>query len=119
MSVDQPGLNGPTRRPRRSTAERLRSEILTLCRERARVLRHKECSWASVTFAGTRHEIELHFAGSEALDAGEALLTLLPDHEFTLPGQLVADAAIVEVEHRLHPEPSLRLRCELLLLDEC
>ena len=33
-------------------------------------------------------------------------------------GQIVADAAILEVEHRLIPEPRLVVQCELLLLEE-
>ena len=42
----------------------------------------------------------------------------LPEHEFAIPGQIVADAAILEVEHRLLPEPRLVVQCELLLLEE-
>ena len=42
----------------------------------------------------------------------------LPEHEFAIPGQIVADAAILEVEHRLIPEPRLVVQCELLLLEE-
>jgi hypothetical protein len=30
----------------------------------------------------------------------------------------VADAGVVEVEHRLLPEPRLVVQCELLLLEE-
>jgi hypothetical protein len=35
-----------------------------------------------------------------------------------LPGQLVADAAVTAVDHRLAPEPRLTVSVELLLLDE-
>ena len=33
-------------------------------------------------------------------------------------GQLVADASVVDIEHRLLPQPELRLTAELLLLDD-
>jgi hypothetical protein len=44
-------------------------------------------------------------------------ITFLPEHEFAIPGQLVADAAVVEVDHRLTP-PRMIVTCELLLLEE-
>jgi len=79
---------------------------------------HSETAWASVTFAGTRHRVELAFEGAEAIEAGECFIALLPDHEFAIPGQLVADATVVEVDHRLAPEPKLMVVAELLLLEE-
>jgi hypothetical protein len=45
-------------------------------------------------------------------------IVFLPEHEFMLPGQLVADAAVTEVDHRLIPEPRLTVSVELLLLEE-
>lgn len=102
----------------RSTADRLREALLALGDHRGQVLMHSERAWASITFAGARHTLTLLFAGEEAVDAGERFLAALPDHEFAIPGQLVADAAIVEVEHRLLSQPRLVVQCELLLLEE-
>ena len=42
----------------------------------------------------------------------------LPDHEFTIPRQLVADAAVVAVEHTTLPEQRLEVTAELLLLED-
>ncbi len=50
---------------------------------------------------------------------GEQFIAALPEHEFTLPRQLVADAAVVSVEHATLPEPRLTVELELLLLDDC
>lgn len=105
-------------KPRRTLADRVREALGGLAKGHARVLGHHEIAWASVTFAGTRHRIELAFEGVEAVEAGECFIALLPEHEFTIPGQLVADAAVVEVDHRLVPAPRLAVTAELLLLEE-
>lgn len=104
--------------PKRSTADRLREAMLALGDHRGQVINHTEKAWASITFAGARHTLALLFAGEEAVEAGERLIAALPDHEFSIPGQLVADATITEAEHRLLPTPRLVVQCELLLLEE-
>jgi len=113
----EPLLTCPPVRPRRGTADDLREALLDLAQGRATVLTHSEKAWASITFAGVRHRLELAFEGAEAVEAGEMFIVLLPEHEFAIPDQLVADAAVTEVDHRLEP-PLMRLSCELLLLDE-
>lgn len=122
MSADVahlPAQPTPARRPaRRATGDRLREAVLALADHRGQVITHGERAWASITFAGARHTLALLFMGDEAVAAGEALVAALPDHEFALPGQLVADAAITEVEHRMLPHPRLVVQCELLLLEE-
>jgi hypothetical protein len=110
-------VSGKAPRHRRSTGERLRHALLSLARGKATVLTHSEKGWASITFAGARHRIALAFDGVEAVEAGEAFIAFLPEHEFALPGQLVADAAVTEVDHRLDP-PHMRVSCELLLLED-
>lgn len=105
-------------RARRTDGDRLRSALLVLAEHRAQVIAHGEKAWASITFAGTRHSLSLLFAGEDAVEAGERFIAALPEHEFTLPGQLVADAIISEVEHRLVPSPRLVVQCELLLLSD-
>jgi hypothetical protein len=105
------------RTARRSPAVRLREQLFELARGQATVVNHEEKAWASVTFAGARHRLELAFEGAEAIEAGECFIAFLPEHEFSIPGQLVADAAVTEVDHRLDP-PLLRVICELLMLEE-
>lgn len=105
-------------RPRRTPWMALLSAVLTLGQGHAQLLRHTERDWASITFAGTRHTIALAFAGADAVAAGEALIEALPEHEFTIPRQLVADAAIARVDHALLPEPRLEVELEILLLDD-
>ena len=110
----------PKRRPRirRTASDRLRSSVVALADHHAQVITHTEKSWASITFAGTRHSLALLFAGDEAVAAGERFIAALPEHEFRIPGQLVADAGIREVEHRLLPSPRMVVECDLLLLED-
>ena len=42
------------------------NKVLDLAQGRARVLTHSEKTWASITFAGARHRLELAFDGAEA-----------------------------------------------------
>lgn len=106
------------RPPRRTDGDRLRDAVVALGEYRGQVLTHQEKAWASVTFAGARHSLALLFAGAEAVAAGERFIAALPEHEFALPGQLVADATVTEVDHRLVANPRLVVQCELLLLEE-
>ena len=105
-------------RPRRTNADRLQEVLLMLAEAQGRILSHQETPWASITFSGTRHEILIEFAGPEAVVAGEHFIAALPDHEFTIPGQLVADAAVSEVSHVALPEPRMHVTATLLLLDD-
>src|SRR5688572_7756792 len=104
-------------RARRQPRNPLREALLELAGGGATILSHDEKSWASITFAGARHRIELGFEGDEAVQAGELFIVFLPEHEFAIPGQLVADAAVTSVDHRLEP-PRMVVSCELLLLEE-
>jgi hypothetical protein len=88
----------------------LLSAVLGLAGGRGELLRHGERPWASITFSGTRHAIVIAFTGAEAVAAGEAFIAALPEHEFDIPRQIVADAAIVAVEHALLPETKLTVR---------
>ena len=106
-----------TARRRRSPGERLLEALADLAQGKATMLSHAESSWASITFAGTRHKVVLEFSGAEAVEAGECFIAFLPEHEFALPRQLVADAAVVAVDHQLEP-PLMRVTAELLLLEE-
>ena len=105
-------------RPRRSLGDRVRAALGKLAAGRAVVLSHEEKAWASITFSGSRHEVVLQFAGIDAVMAGEELIAQLPDHEFAIPGHLVADAAVSTVDHLFGPEERLTVTCVLLLLEE-
>ncbi|WP_246449618.1 MULTISPECIES: hypothetical protein [Qipengyuania] len=118
MSVEAPIRRKAPVRPRRSTTDRLRTALAVLGDHQGQVLTHSERPWASITFAGARHSFAILFAGDAAVASGERFVAALPDHEFAIPGQLVADANIVEVEHRLLPSPRLVVQCELLLLED-
>lgn len=100
-----------------ATADRLRQALLELAQGQAAILSHAEKRWASVTFTGARHRLALLFDGAEAIAAAERFIVFLPEHEFDILGQLVADATVTEVDHRLDP-PVMTVRCELLLLDD-
>ena len=112
-----------TRSPRipvhdqRQPGDRLRDALLELAESRATILSHAEKRWASVTFTGARHRVGLLFDGAEAIEAGGRFIAFLPEHEFDILGQLVADATVTEVDHRLDP-PRMTVRCELLLLED-
>lgn len=105
-------------RPRRTTADRVREALLTLAQGHASLLTHEEKAWASITFSGTRHEVMLDFDGADAVAAGEEFIDELPEHEFRIPGQLVADATVRAVDHRFGAEERMVVTAVLLLLEE-
>ncbi len=105
--------------PRRlSTGERLLRELREQAGPLAEVVSHDEAPWASITFTGARHTVVMRFAGSDAVSDGERFIATLPDHEFRLRSQLVADASVSRVDHEVLPAPLLEVECELLLLDQ-
>ena len=108
----------PPSPPRRGFAARLERALLDIAGGHGRVHEHRERSWASITFAGTRHTVRIVFDTPAAIEGGEVLIAALPDHEFTLPGRLVADATVNAVDHVLGPAPSLTVTCELLVLED-
>lgn len=106
------------RAPRRLPAERLETALRALAWGHGKVVIHREVPWASITFAGSRHTLSLNFSGVEAVAGGERLIAELPEYEFAIPGQIVADAQVLGATHALLPEPVLRVEVELLLLEE-
>ncbi len=117
-SADQAMLTTARRAARRTPWMPLLSALLELGGGKGELVRHSERNWASITFAGTRHSVVIAFTGAEAVAAGEAFIDALPEHEFAIPRQLVADAAIVAVDHTALPEPRLEVTAELLLLED-
>ena len=96
----------------------LRDALTALGEGCGTVTRQSERPWASITFEGARHAFEIVFEGCEAVSAGERFVVALPEHEFVLRGQIVAEAAITGVDHTLLPEPRMTVTCELLLLKD-
>ena len=105
-------------RQRRTVGDRLLEALLALGEAQASLLSHNQKPWASITFTGSRHEIMLDFEGPEAVAAGERFVAALPDHEFAIPGQLVADATVSEVTSSTLPYPRTVVTCALLLLED-
>ena len=118
LTADAAMLSAARRRRSRTPWMPLLSALLELAKGKAELLRHSERSWASVTFSGTRHTVVLAFNGHALVSTGENFVAALPDHEFTIPRQLVADAAVVRVDHTMLPEPRMEVEVQLLLLDE-
>ena len=118
MHIDRP-LTSPARRKRpRGAGAKLSEALLDLAERKAEIAVHCEKSWASITFAGTRHRLELVFRGDDAVAAGEKFIAFLPEHEFAVPGQLVADAAVTAVDHTLLPAARMTVSVEILMLEE-
>lgn len=106
-------------RPRRTDADRVREALMNLAEGRATLLTHEETAWSSITFSGTRHTVILDFDGRDAVEVGESFIDALPEHEFTIPGQLVADATVREVDHRFTGDDErMVVTAVLLLLEE-
>ncbi|MEL7197583.1 MAG: hypothetical protein AAGL10_04635 [Pseudomonadota bacterium] len=117
-SDDSLARSGNRYRPRKSLSDRVSAALFTLTKGKAAILSHHETPWASITFSGTRHEIVLDFKGSEAVAVGEDFIANLPEHEFTIPAQLVAEATVTEVDHRFGEDERLIVTAVLLLLEE-
>jgi hypothetical protein len=113
-ALDRPRHVAPIRRP----WLQLLAAVTDLAGPKGELVRHSERAWASITFSGTRHLMVLAFSDSEAIAAGEQFIAALPDHEFTISRQLVADATVVSVEHTALPQPKLVVEIELLLLED-
>ncbi|NBC35739.1 hypothetical protein GTZ99_04115 [Novosphingobium sp. FSY-8] len=90
--------------------------LLRLAGDKAELISHAERPWASATFHGTRHTVTLEFNGVDGIAAADELIATLPEHEFTIRGQLVADAVVAEVTQWQIPAPRMVVECELLLL---
>lgn len=97
----------------------LLSEVLQLAGPEVEFESHAERPWSSATFSGSRHTIRMSFHGSDGIVACENFVEALPDHEFTIPNRLVADATVSAVDHFAGPPASAIVEIELLLLDDC
>ncbi len=73
--------------------------------------------WQTLIFVGERHTISLRIAGADSAAVAERLTSGLEDAQFHIPGQIVADIALVE-----KPQPtadgSTALNIEALTIAE-
>jgi len=97
--------------------EKLADALMLLTDHQGEITAHSARPWASITFRGSQHGITLDFEGAEAVEAGEGFIARLEDHEFNIPGQIVADATIKAVE-RIREMPALIVHAEILMLEE-
>ena len=73
--------------------------------------------WASVTFKGARHRIQVMLEGRGAVGAAADFLALLPEYEFSIPGHIVADIALL-AEARRDGGDYASLELEALTIEE-
>lgn len=64
-------------------------------RDRILLTEFRSIDWQSLTFVGERHEIRLRVPAPGAEQVASRLTRGLSDAEFEIPGQIVADIAVV------------------------
>ena len=73
--------------------------------------------WASITFAGARHHLMLEWTGPGAAGAAAEFFGRMGDIQFALPGQIVADLALL-ADHRRDDGAYAALEIELLTIED-
>ncbi len=86
-------------------------------RDRVLLSEIRSVDWRSLTFVGERHCIELRIIGNRSSEVAERLTAGLEDAEFAIPGQIVADIAVVGKPRR-EPDGGLTLKIEALTIAE-
>lgn len=86
------------RRRKNDVVSMLIEQLEKLLGETCAVTLRREKPWASITFSGTRHYIEIRINARTDEPAIIELISALPDHEFDLPGYFVADTLVHEHE---------------------
>lgn len=82
----------------------------------ATLQRADEREWASATFSGARHGLDLSIRLPSADAQPPAFLALLPEWEFDLPGEIVADCSVTLAQRERAPDGSWQLPCRIELL---
>jgi hypothetical protein len=84
-------------------------------RDRIVLIEVRSIDWQSLTVAGERHHFELRISGPGSGDAVRRMCDGLADAEFSIPGLLVADIALVGAPATA-PEGSTDLIIEALTI---
>lgn len=99
-----------------STAAKLIRTVMEICGEGSELVGAHEREWASATFSGARHSLDLLIPAGD----GDAVLpdavAGLPDHEFDLPGEIVADCAVTIGQRQRRADGCTRLTVHVELL---
>lgn len=78
--------------------------------------------WASLTFLGMRHRLDVRLSGEEAhvADAYDRLKALLADPPLNLPGHFVAELELIDSLGEIRPDGrmDLSVRIEALTIEE-
>jgi len=76
--------------------------------------------WASVTFAGARHEVTFRLDGEGGHAAADAFTANLDTAEFDLRDHILADIVLVSREDLAGPDdaPRVRLKIEALTVED-
>jgi hypothetical protein len=102
-----------TRLPMSAAASALLRVLIAragVARDRILLTEIQSVDWRSLTFAGERHQIALRVTGSDSGRAVERMLQGLEDAEFSIPGVLVADIAVLgQPERGLDRATSVRI----------
>jgi hypothetical protein len=94
----------------------LTNAVLALAGDGAKLLAHSERPWHSITFSGTHHVFVLDFQGREAVEIGEAFLSIITEQDFALSGHVVADVSVNWVNGTARPD-SLTTEIAILLVE--
>lgn len=83
---------------RRDCHGRLLTALLDRAGQESEVVDSGITGWASATFIGARHRVTLAVRGEQAMERAELLRDALPEAEFAIPGHIVADLTVDQVE---------------------
>ncbi len=100
---------------RRDAADMLSAALVGASAGHGRIVRRTGKAWASATFTGMRHTIEMDFTGPQDVAAGKALAAWLHEREFNLKGHIVAD---ISVTQETHVADTLTLEIEALTVED-
>lgn len=99
-------------------AARLIHSVLDLCGPGSELIGAHEREWASASFSGARHSLDLLVPANDEGSPLPDAVRLLPDHEFALTSQIVADCSVTLGQRHRHAtgRTMIGLRVELLTI---